>query len=99
MNSTRYISIPLVAFIIGFIATTIGLKLFSDQPIIVTVEGWEHGTAMCHPGSEPGQPKTIKIKNAHSWISPEGIFYVINEKHMEDPQVATLIQEAKRQCR
>jgi hypothetical protein len=61
---------------------------------IVSVPGYEHGVAFC----ENEYPTIIFDTDKAHLKHEDGVFYVINKGHKDDPEVQQLEKAAKAEC-
>jgi hypothetical protein len=61
---------------------------------IVALEGYEHGVAFC----EEEYPIIIFDTEEAHLKHEDGIFYVINKGHLDDPEVKQLVDLAEAEC-
>lgn len=63
---------------------------------IITLEGWEHGVALCQ-ADEPDEEMFTQEDEFHVW-QEDGIFYTINYGHIDEVEVQILRAAATYEC-
>lgn len=74
-------------------ALVVAISLYSPKGIII-LEGWEHAVALCD-----GEGDRAKQTNSYAtqW-NEDGILYVVNKGHEDDPSLSDLKLLAQKEC-
>ena len=84
--------------VIGIAGAFISMSMLVSGEGIILLESWPDGVAMCDGEEGQNEEMVTQVDDYHMWME-EGIQYVVNYGHLQDPELPLLKRSALKECK